>query len=126
MGAGSLLGAPFEAAKNAAMPNLTGERGLLAGNSLMFSSRFLLSALGIALGGAASARFGYSAAFVINAVSFAVSACSVWLVPEREMREEVAQAAVVEERGVTESLKRVWKDMHEGWTYIIRRPLMLA
>lgn len=126
MGAGSLLGAPFEAAKNAAMPNLTGEQGLLAGNSLMFSSRFLLSALGIALGGAASARFGYSAAFVINAVSFAVSAYSVWLVPEREMREEVAQAAGAEKRGVAESLKQVCKDMQEGWTYIIRHRLMLA
>lgn len=126
MGLGSLLGAPFEAAKNAAMPNLTGERGLLAGNSLMFSSRFFLSALGIALGGAAAARFGYSAAFVINAVSFAVSAYSVWLVPEREMREEAAQATGAKERGLADGVKRVWKDVQEGWTYIIRHPLMLA
>jgi MFS family permease len=125
MCAGSLMGALFEAAKNAAMPNLTGERGLLAGNGLMFSSRFLLSGIGAALGGAASARFGYGAAFVINSASFLVSAYSVWLVPEREMQEDV-RAGRTEERGVAESLKLVWRDMSEGWTYIVRYPLMSA
>jgi MFS family permease len=125
MFAGSLLGAPFEAARNAAMPNLTGAGGLLAGNSLMYSSRFLLSAVGMALGSAASARFGYGVAFVINSVSFAASAYSVWLVPEREMREE-AQAPRTEKHGVAEGVRQVWRDMREGWTYIIRYPLVGA
>src|SRR5258705_8641551 len=77
----------FEAAKNAAVPNITGERDLLAGNALMFSSRFLLMSLGAALGGWTSAHVGYQAAFVINAVSFLGSAYSVWLVPESETRQ---------------------------------------
>jgi len=47
----SFFGAFFEAAKSASMPNITGERDLLAGNALMFSSRFLLMSLGAALGG---------------------------------------------------------------------------
>ncbi|MBV9958244.1 MAG: MFS transporter, partial [Acidobacteria bacterium] len=126
MGAGSLLGAPFEAARNAAMPNLTGEGGLLAGNSLMYSSRFLLSAVGMALGSAASARFGYGVAFVINSLSFAASAYSVWLVPEREMREESAEATRSEKLGVAAGVRQVWRDMGEGWTYIIRYPLVGA
>ncbi len=70
----SFFGAFFEAAKNAAVPNITGERDLLAGNALMFSSRFLLMSLGAALGGWTSAHVGYQAAFVINAVSFLGSA----------------------------------------------------
>ena len=125
MGAGSLLGALFEAAKNAAMPNLTGEGGLLAGNALMFSSRFLLMGVGAALGGAASARFGYGAAFIINAASFVVSAYSVWLVPERKMREEGhAESAI--KLGVLKNTKRVWEDIREGWSYIVRHPLIAA
>src|SRR5687767_13843194 len=56
----------FEAAKNAAVPNITGERDLLAGNSLMFSSRFLLLSVGAALGGWTSSKVGYSSAFVID------------------------------------------------------------
>lgn len=125
MGAGSLLGALFEAAKNAAMPNLTGAGGLLAGNALMFSSRFLLMGVGAALGGAASARFGYGAAFIINAASFVVSAYSVWLVPERAMREE-GQGEPAIKLGVLNSTKRVWEDIREGWSYIVRHPLMAA
>ena len=83
----SVFGAFFEGAKNAATPNLTGGEGLLAGTALMFSTRFLLMAIGSALGGWAAAVFGYQVAFLINAASFLVSAFSVWLIPEEAVRE---------------------------------------
>ncbi len=76
----SFFGAFFEAAKNASLPNITGERDLLAGNALMFSSRFLLMSFGAALGGWTAANVGYRAAFIVNAVSFVLSAFSVWLI----------------------------------------------
>jgi MFS family permease len=82
------MGAFFEGAKNASTPNLTGKEGLLAGTALLFSSRFLLMAVGSALGGWASAVFGYKVAFIINAVSFLVSAYTVWLIPEEATRDE--------------------------------------
>ncbi|HEX8286957.1 MAG TPA: MFS transporter [Pyrinomonadaceae bacterium] len=85
----SALGAFFEGAKNATTPNLTGKEGLLAGTALIFSSRFLLMAIGSALGGWAAAIFGYQVAFVINAVSFLISAYSVWLIPDEATREKV-------------------------------------
>lgn len=123
----TLLAAFFEAAKNAATPNITGGEGLLAGNALMFSSRFLLMSLGAALGGWASARFGYKAAFIINAVSFLVSAYSIWLIPEGEMREEthVEDESEAENR---EAKRRTsfWTDLQEGWKYIARYPLVAA
>jgi MFS family permease len=84
----STFGAFFDGAKNAATPNLTGKEGLLAGTALMFSTRFLLMAIGSALGGWASAIFGYEIAFLINAGSFLASAFSVWLIPEASVREQ--------------------------------------
>src|SRR5215212_7213725 len=93
----SLVGTFFEAAKNAAVPNITGERDLLAGNALMFSSRFLLMSVGAALGGWTSMKVGYSAAFIINGISFLISAYSVWLVPDRVTR-KAGSAPVVETR----------------------------
>src|SRR5882762_5045315 len=83
----SFFGAFFEAAKNAAVPNITGDRDLLAGNALMFSSRFLLMSFGAALGGWTAATVGYKAAFVVNAISFLGSAFSVWLIPEKETKQ---------------------------------------
>lgn len=80
-------GAFFDGAKNAAAPNLTGPAGLLSGTALLFSTRFLLMAVGSALGGWAAAVFGYKIAFVINAVSFLLSAYTVWLIPEEATRD---------------------------------------
>jgi MFS family permease len=84
----STFGSFFDGAKNAATPNLTGREGLLAGTALMFSTRFLLMAIGSALGGWASAVFGYQVAFIINAISFLASAYTVWLIPEEAVREK--------------------------------------
>lgn len=110
----SFFGAFFEAAKNASVPNITGDRDLLAGNALMFSSRFLLMAFGAALGGWTAATVGYRAAFVVNALSFAASAYSVWLIPESETRAiPVVDAATGIEK------RSYWSDIREGWAYII-------
>jgi len=110
----SFFGVFFEAAKNASVPNITGERDLLAGNALMFSSRFLLMSFGAALGGWTAVTVGYRAAFIVNAVSFFGSAISVWLIPERETRQPPEATATVE----TEKCG-YWTDIREGWAYIL-------
>lgn len=114
----SVFGTFFEAAKNAAVPNITGERDLLAGNALMFSSRFLLMALGAALGGWTAAYVGYSAAFIINAISFIASAYSVWLVPEEETRQQ-RRVEVVQAAQAVSLYRGYWADIREGWSYIV-------
>jgi MFS family permease len=111
----SLFGAFFEAAKNAAVPNITGDRDLLAGNALMFSSRFLLMSFGAALGGWTAATVGYRAAFLVNAVSFLASAFSVWLISERETR----QAPPTDLAYAAERATSYWSDIREGWAYIV-------
>jgi len=111
----AFFGAFFEAAKNAAVPNITGERDLLAGNALMFSSRFLLLSIGAALGGWTSSKVGYSSAFVINAISFLLSAYSVWLVPDEATRKPLS-AEETPKRGL---FSGYWTDIREGWAYIV-------
>ncbi len=117
----SFFGSFFEAAKNAAVPNITGERDLLAGNALMFSSRFLLMSLGAALGGWTAANVGYRAAFIVNAVSFVGSALSVWLIPERETKQ-----LALENEGARKRKVSYWSDIREGWSYIIRHAPVAA
>lgn len=82
------FGAFFEGGKNATTPNIVGKDGLLSGTALMFSTRFLLMFIGSALGGWAAAFLGYEIAFIINAISFAVSAYTVWLIPEEATRDK--------------------------------------
>src|SRR5829696_1817223 len=112
----SILSVFFEAAKNAAVPNITGEQDLLAGNALMFSSRFLFMSLGAALGGWTAAHAGYGAAFIINAVSFFASAYSVWLVQDDEMQQRSDDTRKREPRSLYSGY---WTDIREGWAFIV-------
>jgi MFS family permease len=118
----TLLAAFFEGAKNASLPNVTGDEGLLAGNALMFSSRFLLMTVGAALGGAASASLGYGMAFIVNAASFLVSAWSVWLIPEGD----IAGAPRSEQAAKPEPESNWVREVGQGWSYIASNRLVAA
>jgi len=116
------LGAFFEGAKNAATPNMTGKDGLLAGTALIFSTRFLLMAIGSALGGFATAYFGYKVAFIINAASFAVSAFSVWLIPEEATRDDET-AGQMKDKSERESF---FTELKEGFRYTTQNHFALT
>lgn len=118
----SSLGSFFDGAKNAATPNLTGREGLLAGTALMFSTRFLLMAIGSALGGWASAYFGYKIAFVINAISFIVSAWTVWLIPEEATRDE----ATGQKMANKENRPSFLDELREGIKYTVSNHFALT
>ncbi len=125
-----LFAAFFEAGKNASVPNIVGSRGLLAGMALIYSSRFLLMSVGSALGGVASAFFGYHIAFAINAASFLVSAYTVWLIPESAVRENQTKDHLQGGEALTgasnERRAGYLSDVLEGWKYIVRHPLIAA
>jgi MFS family permease len=116
----STFGAFFDAAKNAATPNMCGSEGLLAGTALMFSTRFLLMAFGSAAGGFAAMLFGYEWAFIINAASFAVSAYSVWLVSEESTRDD---ATAEKMRARSEPF---FKELREGLVYTVKNRFALT
>lgn len=118
----STFGAFFDGAKNAATPNLTGKEGLLAGTALMFSTRFLLMAVGSALGGWAAAILGYQAAFLINAASFVISAVTVWLVPEEATRDRDTGERMTSRVG----RQPFFKELSEGLDYTITNRFALT
>lgn len=112
----STFGAFFDGAKNAATPNLTGKEGLLAGTALMFSTRFLLMAIGSALGGWAAAIFGYQVAFIINAASFLISAYTVWLIPEDATRDSVTAERMADKLARLSFLTELREGVHYAFT----------
>jgi MFS family permease len=89
----SSLSILFDASKNAALPNLVTQKQMLTANVMVYSTRFLQLTLGAALGGLTAARFGYSAAFIVNSISFLVSASRVRLISASKMRKAEAEAA---------------------------------
>ncbi len=113
----SVAAALFDGAKSAVTPNLVGKEGLLSGTALMFSSRFLLMALGNALGGIAVTFFGYEVAFIINSLSFLVSAYTIWLIPE---------SATDREETRNRQKDTFFSEMLEGFQFIWQKPFVLT
>jgi MFS family permease len=68
------LGAMFDPASSAAVPNLVDEEDLATANVLVGSAWGTMLAIGAALGGLVAAAFGRNAAFMGDAASFAISA----------------------------------------------------
>ena len=89
----SSLSIMFEAAKNAALPNIVTAHQMLTANVMVYSTRFLQLTLGAALGGITAARFGYSAAFIVNSLSFIVSAACVRTISAAQMRKKESEYA---------------------------------
>lgn len=102
------FGAFFTPASTAAMPNLVPENQLARANVLMSSSWGVMLAIGAALGGVVASAFGRDTAFLVNSVSFLVSAAFILAIkarfsleagrsaqriaPVRDVREGVAYA----------------------------------
>jgi MFS family permease len=115
------LGAFFEAAKNAAMPNLARNEELLTANSLMHATRFLQMTVGALLGGLASDAFGHQAAFAINAASYVLSAAFVATIP----------AGALVEDGRTQptggnTAASLARDLREAFAFMRRNTLVLG
>jgi len=73
----SAAGAAFEPASSAALPNLVDKDELSRANVLIGSAWGTMLAIGAALGGIVAATLGRDATFVINAISFGVSAALI-------------------------------------------------
>jgi MFS family permease len=121
----------FDGAKNAAVPNIAGNEGLLSATALMFSTRFILMAVGAALGGVAALLFGYKLAFLINSLSFLLSAVFIWVIPAESMRERIVERRRLEDvkRGfdaLVAIISDFRREIAEGITYTFKNRFALT
>lgn len=84
----SLLAPFFDPASSAALPNLVRKQDLAQANVLMGSAWGTMLAVGAAVGGLVAATLGRDAAFVMDAVSFAVSASLLASIKQRFQERE--------------------------------------
>jgi predicted MFS family arabinose efflux permease len=109
----------FEPARSAAIPSIVRERELVTANAISSVTWSAMLTLGAAFGGPVTAWFGTDAAFVIDSLTYVVSALLIASVrlpprPPREKRRLTLSKAL----GVTDTL--------EGLRYVRKRPRVLA
>jgi len=102
----------FRPAVYAATPNLVPDAELPRANALILTVENVGWAAGPLLGGVLSAASGPSAAYVVNAVSFAASILLLLRIPPRMLQSERALS-----RGH-------WRDLRDGFNATLRSPSM--
>jgi MFS family permease len=109
----------FEPAKTAAVPAIVADRELVAANAISSVTWSIMLTLGAALGGVITGWFGTDAAFVLDALSYLVSAALIVRVrlPKRAKRER-QKLTIGRVLGITETI--------EGMSYVKKRPRVLA
>src|SRR6202165_4381237 len=74
----TLLAAFFEPARNAVIPNIVEREDVVVANTLASTTWSVNLMLGATLGGVVAALLGRDAVFLLNALSFLVSAALIW------------------------------------------------
>ncbi len=95
----------FEPTSTAALPNLVDPRRLPEANVLIGSAWGTMLAVGAAIGGIVAATLGREAAFIINALSFGVSALLIWGIRRSLQQPHVAGGEPVPQPGVLAALR---------------------
>jgi len=112
----SIGSAYFEPASQAALPNIVAPEELSAANVLMGSTWGTMLAVGAAIGGVVTMRFGRDVSFVVDAISFLASAAILW-----RMRAHFA-----EERPAGHEHPPLIESMRETVRYARAHPRVLA
>jgi predicted MFS family arabinose efflux permease len=98
--------APFDPALSAATPNVVDPDDLPAANALNGSLWGTMLAVGAGLGGLVSAAFGDDTAFIVDAVSFLVSAA---LLSSIRRRFSESRAETTEHPSIVEATRETWR-----------------
>jgi MFS family permease len=109
----------FEPAKSAAIPSIVAERELVTANAISSVTWSAMLTLGAVAGGVVTGWFGTDAAFIVDSITYLVSAALVWGVrfPRRPPREKT-RLTIGKALGITDTL--------EGIRYVRTRPRVLA
>jgi MFS family permease len=108
----------FTAGRAAILPSIASEGELHAANSLTQTTQWATQVVGAIVAGYAVAWFGYSAAFLLNAMSFLLSAGAI-----QALRRDGGFRAGRVQSGPA---LRPWSDYRDGLAYIWRTPLVLG
>lgn len=109
----------FEPAKTAAIPSIVSDRELLAANAISSVTWSVMLTLGAAMGGFVAGWFGTNAAFVLDSLTFMISALLITRVrfPKRPARAKV-KLSIGKALGISDTI--------EGARYVKHRPRVLA
>ena len=123
------LWALFEPGRSAVIPNIAGESEVIIANTLSSTTWSFNFAMGFAVGGVLAAYFGRETVFVLNSVSFVLSALLIrrmqFLEPHAENRPPLKPRDFADFSPIKEGIGYVWKNPRLRTTIFVKAGLGL-
>lgn len=125
----TVMWALFEPGRSAILPNIATEEEVVVANALSSTTWSFNFAVGAALGGMVAAFFGRPTVFVLNAVSFVVSALCIrqmkFAEPHAENLPPLSWRDLVDFRPIMEGVRYVTRDIRLAVTMLVKGGLSL-
>jgi MFS family permease len=123
------LWALFEPGRSAVIPNIAGESELMVANTLSSTTWSFNFAMGFAAGGVLAAYFGRDTVFVLNSLSFVLSALLIrrmkFLEPHAQDRPPLKARDLADFSPIREGIRYVWRDPRLRTTIFVKAGLGL-
>lgn len=122
----TLMWSLFEPGRSAVIPNITEGDDVIVANSLSSTTWSVNFAIGFALGGIVAAQFGRNTVFVLNSLSFVVSALCIRAMKFAEPHAHAAPFQLKELTNfslIREGIAYVWKDRRLRTTIFVKAGL---
>lgn len=105
------VGSVFQPAQSSSVPNVVGPRNLVTANTILSATWSILLTFGAALGGLAADAFGLKTVFILDSLSYVLSAWFIYRTTIPQHTDEPAQGALF--RTATREVLAGWKRMRE-------------
>lgn len=120
----SVLWALFEPGRSAVIPNITRSSEVVIANALSSTTWSFNFAMGFAVGGVLAAYFGRDAVFVLNSLSFVLSALLIrrmkFVEPHAENLPPLGAGDLFNFSPIREGIRYVWKDQRLKTTIFVK------
>jgi MFS family permease len=120
----SVLWALFEPGRSAVIPNITRSSEVVIANALSSTTWSFNFAMGFAVGGVLAAYFGRDTVFVLNALSFVLSALLIrrmkFVEPHAENLPPLGAGDLFNFSPIREGIRYVWKDQRLKTTIFVK------
>lgn len=125
----TIMAAFFEPARNSVIPNITAREEVIVANTLASSTWSVNLMIGAALGGMVAAFLGRDAVFVVNAISFLLSALLIrgmrFEEPHAESSRGLRASDLVDLSPIIEGMRYVRRDVKLLATILIKTGLLV-
>ncbi len=125
----TVLWAFFEPGRNAVIPNIVQPESVAVANALSSTTWSFNFVMGFSIGGVLAAYFGRDAVFVLNTLSFVVSACLIarmrFVEPHAENQPPFRFAELFDFEPIREGMAYVWKSRDLRYTIFVKAGLGL-